>query len=205
MLADAEVQDPAVRRLAVPERRGRRDDRAGREERAAALDRGVVALREVGAAADELGQGRRDGLDDLAAGLALFVGSIASTKLLPSGFIPPEDIARTLLAVELPPGSTLDDIARAFPGKRAAERFEIARQMYRNLGDGIKDPRTFYAYTYGFALNPAKTVKSVTLPSNDFVKIVGITSRRLQLPCTRRGGGRRPFARTISGTRISSS
>jgi multidrug efflux pump subunit AcrB len=45
----------------------------------------------------------------LAAGLALFVASIASTKLLPSGFIPPEDIARTLLAVELPPGSRLTD------------------------------------------------------------------------------------------------
>ena len=40
------------------------------QERAAALDGGVVALREVGAAADELGQGRRDGLDDLAARLA---------------------------------------------------------------------------------------------------------------------------------------
>jgi multidrug efflux pump subunit AcrB len=45
----------------------------------------------------------------LAAGIALFVGSIASTKLLPSGFIPAEDIARTLLAVELPPGSRLED------------------------------------------------------------------------------------------------
>jgi hydrophobe/amphiphile efflux-1 (HAE1) family protein len=45
----------------------------------------------------------------MVAGLALFVGSIASTKLLPSGFIPPEDIARTLLAVELPPGSRLAD------------------------------------------------------------------------------------------------
>jgi hydrophobe/amphiphile efflux-1 (HAE1) family protein len=44
-----------------------------------------------------------------AAGLALFVASIASTKLLPSGFIPPEDLARTLLAVELPPGSRLAD------------------------------------------------------------------------------------------------
>ena len=45
----------------------------------------------------------------LAAGLALFVASIASTKLLPSGFLPAEDVARTLLAVELPPGSRLDD------------------------------------------------------------------------------------------------
>ena len=49
------------------------------------------------------------------------------------------------------------------------------RMNYRNMGDGSKDPRTFYAYAYGFAVNPAKTVKSVTLPNNDFVKVVGIT------------------------------
>ena len=39
----------------------------------------------------------------LAAGLALFAASIASTRLLPSGFLPAEDTGRTLLAVELPP------------------------------------------------------------------------------------------------------
>lgn len=31
----------------------------------------------------------------------------------------------------------LHDIARAFPERSAAERFEIARRMYRNLGDGL--------------------------------------------------------------------
>jgi multidrug efflux pump subunit AcrB len=45
----------------------------------------------------------------LALGLTLFGGSIASTKLLPSGFMPPDDVARSLLAIELPPGSRLDD------------------------------------------------------------------------------------------------
>jgi len=48
----------------------------------------------------------------LAAGLVLFVASLMSTKLLPSGFIPAEDLARTLLAIELPPGSRLDDTDR---------------------------------------------------------------------------------------------
>jgi len=48
----------------------------------------------------------------LALGLILFMGSIASTKLLPSGFIPADDLARTLLAVELPPGSRLIDTDR---------------------------------------------------------------------------------------------
>ncbi len=45
----------------------------------------------------------------LVLGLALFVASLMSTMLLPSGFLPADDLARTLLAIELPPGSRLDD------------------------------------------------------------------------------------------------
>ena len=48
----------------------------------------------------------------LAVGLALFAASIFSTSLLPSGFLPAEDSGRSLLALELPPGSTLDDTDR---------------------------------------------------------------------------------------------
>ena len=44
-----------------------------------------------------------------ALGLAFFAGSIYSTKLLPSGFLPEEDVNRTLFVVELPPGSRLDE------------------------------------------------------------------------------------------------
>ncbi len=43
------------------------------------------------------------------AGLAVFAASIASTQLLPSGFIPPEDKARSIFAIELPPGTRLAD------------------------------------------------------------------------------------------------
>ncbi|ACL58916.1 efflux RND transporter permease subunit [Methylobacterium nodulans] len=45
----------------------------------------------------------------LVVGLALFTGSILSTRLLPAGFLPKEDAARTLLVLELPPGARLDD------------------------------------------------------------------------------------------------
>ncbi len=45
----------------------------------------------------------------LAIGLVLFAVSIASARLLPSGFIPKEDHARTQLTVELPPGARLAD------------------------------------------------------------------------------------------------
>jgi len=42
-------------------------------------------------------------------GLLIFVGSIGSFYLLPSGFIPQEDSGRMLLGVELPPGTRLAD------------------------------------------------------------------------------------------------
>ena len=45
----------------------------------------------------------------LMAGLALFAASLASTGLLPSGFLPKQDMARTLFMVELAPGARLAD------------------------------------------------------------------------------------------------
>jgi multidrug efflux pump subunit AcrB len=52
----------------------------------------------------------------LAAGVMIFVASIAATKLLPSGFLPADDQGRALLALELPPGSRLDDTDRVTRG-----------------------------------------------------------------------------------------
>src|SRR6202008_468884 len=40
-------------------------------------------------------------------GLAIFAASIWSITLLPQGFLPAQDSARSLLAMELPPGSQL--------------------------------------------------------------------------------------------------
>ena len=45
-------------------------------------------------------------------GALIFAGSLWSTRLLPSGFIPADDVGRVLLAVELPPGSRLEDTDR---------------------------------------------------------------------------------------------
>ncbi len=42
-------------------------------------------------------------------GIALFAASIWSVRLLPSGFMPEQDVGRSLLAMELPPGSQLAD------------------------------------------------------------------------------------------------
>jgi multidrug efflux pump subunit AcrB len=45
----------------------------------------------------------------VAIALSLFVASMAGARLLPSGFLPASDSARSLLAVELPPGSQIVD------------------------------------------------------------------------------------------------
>ena len=48
----------------------------------------------------------------LLAGVVIFAASLWSTQLLPSGFIPADDYGRALLAIELPPGSRLEDTDR---------------------------------------------------------------------------------------------
>jgi hydrophobe/amphiphile efflux-1 (HAE1) family protein len=45
----------------------------------------------------------------VALGIMIFAASIGSFYLLPSSFLPQEDTGRQLLAIELPPGSRLDD------------------------------------------------------------------------------------------------
>lgn len=45
-------------------------------------------------------------------GLMIFAGSIASFYLIPSSFLPQEDTGRSLLAIELPPGSRVEDTKR---------------------------------------------------------------------------------------------
>ncbi len=59
----------------------------------------------------------------LALGAVTFAASLWSTQLLPSGFMPADDVGRALLAVELPPGSRLDDtdkVTRAISAKLRA-------------------------------------------------------------------------------------
>ncbi len=70
-------------------------------------------------------------------GIAIFAGSIWLSTLLPSGFLPTNDISRALLSVELPPGSTIaetqkvaDDIARA------ALSLPEVKSVYATAGTG---------------------------------------------------------------------
>jgi RHS repeat-associated protein len=52
---------------------------------------------------------------------------------------------------------------------------QAVTMAYRDLANGSTDNRTFYLYGYKFPLNPAKTVSSLTLPSNSNVELVGAT------------------------------
>ena len=45
---------------------------------------------------------------------------------------------------------------------------------YRDLSTGAKDKRTFYVYGYSFALNTAKTVQSLTLPTDTNFNLLSI-------------------------------
>jgi hypothetical protein len=57
-----------------------------------------------------------------------------------------------------------------FPGEVRA-----LKMPYRNLADGTKDPRPFYVYAYGFPLDGTKVLKSLTLPNNPNLRILGVT------------------------------
>src|SRR5260370_38392483 len=71
-------------------------------------------------------------------GFGIFAASIWSITLLPQGFLPAQDTARSLLAMELPPGSQL-----AFTEKTTEEivtRLRKRRQGRSAFSDGGRGP-----------------------------------------------------------------
>ncbi|MGX7703562.1 efflux RND transporter permease subunit [Methylobacterium sp. Gmos1] len=70
----------------------------------------------------------------LVVGLALFAASIMSTSLLPAGFLPKEDAARTLMVVELPPGARLEDTIAVTD--RVAQRIRTLPEVRSVFVDG---------------------------------------------------------------------
>ncbi len=77
----------------------------------------------------------------VALGFVVFALSLWSTRLLPSGFLPPEDNGRILIAFELPPGSRLDETRSVAAGISAKlrERPEVKSTYIiggRILGSG---------------------------------------------------------------------
>jgi hydrophobe/amphiphile efflux-1 (HAE1) family protein len=85
----------------------------------------------------------RHRLVTVAVGLVIFAASIASFKLLPTAFIPPDDSGRILLAMELPPGTRLRDTQKTTDAlvERIKKRPEVQSVFVtggRLLGSGAE-------------------------------------------------------------------
>ncbi|OYX90260.1 MAG: ABC transporter permease [Azorhizobium sp. 32-67-21] len=78
-------------------------DHGHREEKDGAMMRGYVRL---------LSWSIRHRFATILMGFGVFAGTIYLSTLLPSGFLPENDISRSMLSVELPPGATLAETQR---------------------------------------------------------------------------------------------
>jgi multidrug efflux pump subunit AcrB len=87
----------------------------------------------------------------VALGLLLFAASVYSLQLLPSGFLPASDTARSMLLVELPPGSQLIDTEAATEAivKRLRARSDVESVFVdggRALGADIRKASLTISY-----------------------------------------------------------
>lgn len=89
-----------------------------------------------------------------------FFGSFALVPLLPTGFLPPDDLSQTQVYLTLPPGSTFDQTFRTAEMARAiVEKNPNVRLVYTAIGGGASgsDP---------FAPRGASEVRKATLTIN---------------------------------------
>ena len=94
------------------------------------------------------------------AALAFFVGSFGLVPLLPTGFIPPDDINQTQVTVTLPPGSTYaQTFAAAEQARELVQKSPHVKLVYTAIGGGSTGADTF---TPGAGL-PEVTKATLTL------------------------------------------
>ncbi|MGB8239996.1 MAG: efflux RND transporter permease subunit, partial [Azonexus sp.] len=94
------------------------------------------------------------------AALVFFFGSFALVPLLPTGFIPPDDLSQTQVYLSLPPGSTFkESFAAAEKARRIVEQNPHVKMVYTAIGGGAagSDP---------FAPKGAAEVRKATLTIN---------------------------------------
>ncbi|HEY6135792.1 MAG TPA: efflux RND transporter permease subunit, partial [Rubrivivax sp.] len=96
----------------------------------------------------------------LAATAVFFVGSFALVPLLATGFIPPDDLSQTQVAVTLPPGSTFKQtLAAAEAARELVQKHPHVKLVYTAVGGGAtgSDP---------FSPSGAADVRKATLTIN---------------------------------------
>jgi multidrug efflux pump subunit AcrB len=94
------------------------------------------------------------------AATAFFVGSFALVPLLPTGFLPPDDLSQTQVTISLPPGATFAQTFEAAEKARAlVQRNAHVKMVYTAIGGGLTggDP---------FAQMGAAEVRTATLTIN---------------------------------------
>jgi hydrophobic/amphiphilic exporter-1 (mainly G- bacteria), HAE1 family len=93
----------------------------------------------------------------LAAGALFFLGSLALVPLLPTGFLPVEDLGQSFLSIELPPGATIDETDRT--AERVADllrsRPEVAHVFTAIGASGPLSGGEIRRATLTIALKPA--------------------------------------------------
>jgi multidrug efflux pump subunit AcrB len=79
----------------------------------------------------------RHRLVTMAGAAVFFFGSFALVPLLPTGFIPPDDLSQTQVQVTLPPGSTLaQTLAAAEQARKIVEAHPHVKLVYTAVGGG---------------------------------------------------------------------
>jgi multidrug efflux pump subunit AcrB len=89
-----------------------------------------------------------------------FVGSISLVPLLPTGFVPPADRAKTIVNVELPPGSTLaETLAAAERARLAVMSVKDVKHVFSSVGGGVSGD----AFVPGAAAEARKAALTVEM------------------------------------------
>ncbi|MGR3653890.1 efflux RND transporter permease subunit [Paracoccus sp. (in: a-proteobacteria)] len=81
----------------------------------------------------------------LLAGIAIFAGSIYSATLLPTEFIPAQDVGRSQIRLEMPPGSTIDETENG------------ARRITAQIGE-VPEVRSVFSYSDGSDVTEARVM-----------------------------------------------
>jgi multidrug efflux pump subunit AcrB len=76
--------------------------------------------------------------------LAFFIGSFALVPLLPTGFVPPDDLSQTQAYIALPPGSTFGEtFAVAEQARAIVEKHPHVKLVYTAVGGGLSGSDPF--------------------------------------------------------------
>lgn len=95
---------------------------------------------------------------------AFFIGSIMLVPLLPTGFVPPADRAQTIINIELPPGSNLQETLNAAERARAAAlTVKDVKTIFSSVGGGVSGD----AFAIGVAPEARKAALTVMLTHRD--------------------------------------